>query len=393
MASTTAQRTTRPGILARHPLARDALAVWGGQHILLIALVVLWQSIAGRLSPGFFFHVWTAWDGRLYATIARGGYTQLRQTAFYPLFPLLEHVLAPLAGGSAEGAGLIVANAAGLGVFALLWLLVERDMGQRVARRTLLFLALFPVGLFLACSYTESLFLLLALGTFLALRERRWLLAGALIALATLTRATGLALLLPFTVAAVEALSSRLSALSPRRRLRESAAVGLPALLPLATLVTWQMATSLRFGVPGAIGRAEALYWGRWLDWPWVGLFQSASMVTAHPPSIASMDLFFALLWLGIACAMLLPSAHALPRTYVAYTWALLILALATPVHVPGDSPLVSVSRYMLLAFPCFVRVAQASTHSRLLYYAMLAASSVGLVVLSWHLAQGAFIA
>jgi hypothetical protein len=113
------------------------------------------------------------------------------------------------------------------------------------------------------------------------------LLAGALIALATLTRATGLALLLPFTVAAVEALSPRLSALSPRlsalsprRRLHESAAVGLPALLPLATLVTWQMVTSLRFGVPGAMGRAEARFWGRWLDWPWVGLFQSVSSVS-----------------------------------------------------------------------------------------------------------------
>jgi hypothetical protein len=116
-------------------------------------------------------------------------------------------------------------------------------------------------------------------------------------------------------------------------------------------------------------------------------------MVTAHPPSVASMGLFFALLWLGIACTMLLPSAHALPRTYVAYIWALLILALATPVHVPGDSPLVSISRYMLLAFPCFVRVAQASTHSRRLYYAMLAASGVRLVVLSWHFAQGTFIA
>src|SRR5260221_3237661 len=139
MASTTAQRTTRPGILARHPLARDALAVWGGQHILLIALVVLWQSIAGRLAPGFFFHVWTAWDGRLYATIARGGYTQLRQTAFYPLFPLLEHVLAPLAGGSAEGAGLIVAHATGLGGLAPLWLPVRARTGRPGAPRPLPF--------------------------------------------------------------------------------------------------------------------------------------------------------------------------------------------------------------------------------------------------------------
>jgi Gpi18-like mannosyltransferase len=234
----TARRTARHDILvrllARHPVARDALAAWLGQRIVLVALVYLWQATSGRLSPAFFFHVWTTWDGRLYADIARGGYWQLWQAAFYPLFPLLEHVLAPVANGSVEGAGLIVANAASLVAFVLLRQLVARDLGQASARRTLLYLILSPVGVFLACTYTESLFLALALGTFLALRARRWLLAGALAGLATLTRATGLALLLPFAVTAGEALLSRLAALTAWQRLRACAAVALPALVPVA---------------------------------------------------------------------------------------------------------------------------------------------------------------
>ena len=150
---------------------------------------------------------------------------------------------------------------------------------------------------------------------------------------------------------------------------------------------------SLHFGVPGAMERAEAQSWGRWLDWPWMGILRSAAMVVAHPPSVASMDLLVALLWLGLAGTMLMPSAHRLPRTYIVYTWGVLVLALATPVHLPGDSPLVSISRYMLLAFPCFVRIAQLSLRSRGLHYALLAASGGWLLALSWLFARAAFIA
>jgi hypothetical protein len=116
-------------------------------------------------------------------------------------------------------------------------------------------------------------------------------------------------------------------------------------------------------------------------------------VVVAHPPSVAGMVLFVALLWLGMACAMLAPSRWPLPWTYAAYTWGLLLLALALPVHVQGDSPLVSIARYTLVAFPCYVWLAQISLRSRPLHYAMLAASAGGLLALSWLFARGAFIA
>jgi uncharacterized protein YhhL (DUF1145 family) len=49
---------------------------------------------------------------------------------------------------------------------------------------------------------------------------------------------------------------------------------------------------------------------------------------------------------------------HRLPRTHIACAWSEVLLALVTPVHLPAESPLVIGSRYMLLAFPCSVRIA-----------------------------------
>lgn len=374
---------------------RDALIAWLGQRIVLIALVWLWQSLSLTSTPTLrsIYRTGVVWDARLYGDIARGGYHELWQAAFYPLFPLLERALAPLTGGSAEVAGLVVANAASLGAFALLRLLVARDLGVRVARLTLVYLALFPTSMFLAAAYTEALFLLLAVAAFVALRSERWLLAGLLAALATLTRTTGLVLLLPLALTAYTALRPRWRELDARGRLRACAPMALAALLPLVAFAALQVGLSLAYGVPGASSRAEAQFWGRSLDWPWVGLARSAQLVAAGFPSKAGMDLLFALLWLALAASMLLPRAPRLPVTYVAYTWGALLLALAAPVHTPGESPLVSIARYMLVAFPCFVRLAQWGAVSRVARYVMLAASAGQFIALSWLFAHSRFIA
>lgn len=381
------------GATLRGTVWRDALIAWLGQRIILIALIWLWQSLTSTPTLRSIYRTGVVWDGRLYGDIARGGYHELWQAAFYPIFPLLERALAPLTGGSAEIAGLVIANAASLGVFALLRLLVARDLGVRVARLTLVYLALFPTSMFLAAAYTEALFLLLAVATCVALQRERWLLAGLLAALATLTRATGLVLLLPLALTAYAALRPRWREWDARERLRAGLPVALAALLPLVAFAALQVGLGLAYGVPGASSRAEAQFWGRSLDWPWVGLARSAQMVAADFPSKASMDLLFALIWLALAGSMLLPRAPRLPATYIAYTWGALLLALAAPVHTPGESPLVSIARYMLVAFPCFVRLAQWGVASRTMRYATLAASSGQFIALSWLFAHSRFIA
>lgn len=88
-----------------------------------------------------------------------------------------------LPGVSTSVAGLIIANAAALGAFGLLRALVEREESAAVARRSLLYLAVFPTAFFLLAAYAESLFLLWSVACFLALRRQR----NALIIGASLT--------------------------------------------------------------------------------------------------------------------------------------------------------------------------------------------------------------
>ena len=78
--------------------------------------------------------------------------------------------------------GSLVSLAAGLGSFVLLYRLAEERLGAEGARRTVLYLALFPMALFLQAVYSESLYLLLEASPRSSCAERRRFLAAGLIA-------------------------------------------------------------------------------------------------------------------------------------------------------------------------------------------------------------------
>src|SRR5262245_46685856 len=79
---------------------RDALLVWGAQRLLLVVLLVLWRGLVFHTIGAAWWHAvyepWTGYDGQWYAGIAVAGYRRLPQAAFFPLYPLLEHLAAPL---------------------------------------------------------------------------------------------------------------------------------------------------------------------------------------------------------------------------------------------------------------------------------------------------------
>src|SRR5947209_7892898 len=150
----------------------------------VLPINTLWQS-------------WYRWDSVHYSYLAMHGYTDWWRTVFFPLFPLLERYLA-LVVGDPFIAGLVISNVAGLGMLIVLYRLVEEDFDSERAYRTALYLSVFPTAFFFAAAYTESLFLLLALLSFYYMRQGNWWLAGVFGFFATLTRSTGLLLLLPF---------------------------------------------------------------------------------------------------------------------------------------------------------------------------------------------------
>ena len=149
-----------------------------------------------------------AWDGSFYADIAAHGYAHLPAEAlrFFPLTPVLGRAVGWFGFGPRVGV-VIVANAAALIAGALLWVLVQREgFDSIVARRAAWLLTLMPSAFVLAFGYAEALFLALAIGAFIAARDRRWGQVVAIGILAGLSRPGGFIVAVPVAVEAARSL-------------------------------------------------------------------------------------------------------------------------------------------------------------------------------------------
>jgi Gpi18-like mannosyltransferase len=204
-----------------------------------------------------FFTSWNHWDAENYVRIARFGYQTPYDVAFFPLFPLLIRVIALLLGGRGYlTIGILLSNGALLGAMILLYQLAVESGGEQVARRTLLYLCIFPTAFFFFAAYNESLFLLLTIAVFLAVRRQRWWLAGLCGLLAAMTRSAGVLLVLPYLY---ELWIAREGILATRRR---TLAALLPiVLIPVGTLLycayCWKIS-----GNPIAFAAVQS-HWGR----------------------------------------------------------------------------------------------------------------------------------
>jgi hypothetical protein len=197
-----------------------ALASYAGVRVLgLVAL-----AVGAALTGASAHERLTRWDAQWYAAIARDGYgltrtvpdgRQLSDLAFFPLFPLLERALGALSGTAYVDAGLALSLLAGLAAAACLHAIGTRLHDPRTGLLLVLLWAAVPVGIVQSMAYSEALFTALAAGAVLAALSRHWLLAGALAALAGLTRPVGLAVVAGVVVAAAVVLWRREDGLRP----------------------------------------------------------------------------------------------------------------------------------------------------------------------------------
>jgi Gpi18-like mannosyltransferase len=140
---------------------------------------------------------WANFDGEHYLTIALQGYGNLEQ-AFFPLFPwLIKTLVYPLRENLSALliSGLTISHLAFLVALFLFYKLIRLDFDNKVAKLAILFLLVFPTSFFFGAIYTESLFLLLIIGSFYAARKEQWWIAGILGAMASATRVVGIFLL------------------------------------------------------------------------------------------------------------------------------------------------------------------------------------------------------
>ncbi|MFG3204689.1 glycosyltransferase family 39 protein [Streptomyces sp. NPDC048192] len=189
--------------------AAPALLGYAAVRALGLLALALWSAARGKSA----YTLLTArWDALWYTRVAELGYGyEVRlpngdvhsNLAFFPLLPWLErslHALTPLSYADAGFAvSLLASLAAACGIFAV----AERVYGARTGIFAALLWAVLPVGVVQSMAYSESLFTALAAWSLYALATGRWITAGALAALAGLTRPVGVAVVAAVWVSGV----------------------------------------------------------------------------------------------------------------------------------------------------------------------------------------------
>ena len=201
-------------------------------------VVIVAQAVAALLNPQMsFFSVSTAWDSGYYISIAQHGYpTTVPQahgvqaelvTAFFPGYSIVVRGVKDVTGLSWFAAGFVTTYACSLLAVILLWYFVRELRSSQVADRAVAMFCFFPGAYVLSLTYSESMFILLAIGCLWALVRHQWVLAGIVAALATFTRSNGLALCVACAFAAGVAIHQR----------REWRSLIAPILSPLGVIV------------------------------------------------------------------------------------------------------------------------------------------------------------
>jgi hypothetical protein len=252
-----------------------------------------------------------------------------------------------------------------------------------------LYLAVFPMSLFLQAVYSESLFLFLALAAFALAERDRFAAAGLVGGLAILTRAAGLALV------------PALAVLAWRHRERLRALGGVALALPVAAiypLVLWQ-----QVGDPWAFTDAQER-WHRHLSaagpfggiWDglvagWRGLEQfvvgHGTDVSGVSPMHAAAENLQAAVFLVIFVALAVVAWQRFGAAYGLFA----ALSLAIPLSYPSTRwPLLSLPRFGLVIFPLFLALASLTTDRPRAHNALVACSAVflGVAVVQWALWQ-----
>jgi hypothetical protein len=300
-------------------------------------LTISWQGLL--LEP------WQRFDALRYLRLAREGYAHEEDSVFPPLYPLLIRGLGNLWSGGHAGqlaAALLISNLAGLGLLILLYRVTTAEFGEAYATRTLVYLLLFPTGFFLFAPYTESLFMLLALGSLWAGRNGRFWLAGTLGLLASLTRLTGWVLVIPLLC---EWWQQRRDLTA--RSLANLIAITLPG-LGLLLFLGWRWWA----GLP-PINEMYTQYWYQTTGFPGQDIITAVHTLFFGGEARANEYLALAL---DFGTVLLLVSTTAvalrrLPRSYALYA-AFLLLFMLLPTS--EFKPLYSFSRYALAFFPTF---------------------------------------
>ncbi|MFI7615655.1 mannosyltransferase family protein [Nonomuraea terrae] len=315
----------------------DALLLWFGSRAGLLVVTLLGVTLADYLDR------WRKWDATLFITIAQYGYdgepgkpVDDGLPAFFPGLPMalrIVHLVVP----DWAAAGLIVSLVSGAVAMVALARLAEVEGAS--GWMAVAALLLFPMAVFLAAGYSESLFLAFAIPAWLAARQGRWPVAVLLAAGASCVRITGLFL----AAALVVEFAAR--AESPRR-------AGW-LVVPFVPLVAYSIYQYRRTGDWLAWKHAQEAGWGRDFAWPW-----EAWRTTWH--SAMGSDDFAVAFRMELAGAVVV--AAALVWLLVLRRWSEAVYCGTQAAALMTSAYYLSIPRSLLLWFPLWVVFARLAT-------------------------------
>ncbi|MHB1135110.1 MAG: mannosyltransferase family protein [Chloroflexota bacterium] len=288
------------------------------------------------------------WDGEWYMSIARWGYfeqTGYSNLAFFPLYPLLIKGTVLLTGVGFPLAGLIISNVAFLGALIYIYKLAELDGGRGMARRAVWLMAITPMAFWFHAAYSESLFLLSAVGTIYHVRRGQWWVAGFWAEVGAVTRAQGILLAAPLAWGL-----ARLAWEQRRLPWRHAPALALP-FLGLGAHMAYLY---FSFGDALAFSTVQKA-WDRSFMFPLANLWESVRYVfdgyqgITYPMSVFNI----VVIWIYLAVALF--NVRRWPAVYTIYALGSIAAALAFPTsNHPADSG----ARFMAVVFPAIFALA-----------------------------------
>jgi hypothetical protein len=307
-----------------------------------------------QFSPIKLLDMWGRWDSGWYLDIALNGYalrgpieTTQSNVAFFPLYPLLIRtllLLVPESWRTPEMAlfiGVVLSNVMFLVALFVLYRLTLLLFNDRaVAQRTQWYIVLFPTSFFFASAYTEAAFLLFTVAMFYAALRRVWWAAGILGALATLTRPSGILLIVPLAWMYGEMIEWKF------RRVRWNSLW--LALLPLAFLGFTVSLYPLTGDWIAPMRIQEA--WSSTLAAPWMTIFLPEIGFVPYITRLEQILLIGALILSALALIKLPSKALGL-----------YVLLLLGAMLFKGQ--LLSTLRYIGTAFPVFMTLALLGKH------------------------------
>ena len=388
-------------------LPRDAVEIYlwsrAGVWLAAIFVVTLFDTVSGAfrvpidhrwdIDIGWGIGLWSRWDSGWFLRIAEEGYVEPeRTTAFFPLYPMLVKALGTALSGHFIFAGIVISLAACAGAFLLLHRLAEDLLGPAGAFRSVLYLAVYPMTLFLGAVYSESLFLLLSIASFVLALRGRFLWAGVVVGLAILTRSAGVALLPAIALIAWRS-EERMGAL-----LRLGIAPVVAALWPL--WLWWRFNDPLIFVDAqrngwtrelAPLGPVSGLWDGIRAAWAGVQqLVEGAGGTIYWPHATGEGPMYVAAhnvqLFLYLALFLGL-GAYAWRRfgaPYGVLVFGMLLLPLSAPTE---DWPLLSMPRFGLGMFPIFLALGALGERPRVhVLILVLSSFMLALAIVQWSL-------